>query len=66
MSRLAAFLLVLVEFTSRTGTPIAVNPDAVEAVFPTPGQHAEMRMISGQLVDVSESYAVVVRRLRGS
>jgi hypothetical protein len=66
VSRFTLLLLLLVEFTSRTGSPIAVNPESVEAVFPTAGQHAELRLLSGQLVEVSESYVVVVRRLRGS
>lgn len=59
-------LLLLLEFTSRTGAPIAVNPDAVEAVFERPEHHAEIRLISGTLVEVSESYVDVVRRLRGT
>jgi hypothetical protein len=64
--RLLALLLVaLLEFTSRAGAPIAINPDAVEAVFERPGQHAEIRLLSGAIVEVSESYADTVRRLRG-
>lgn len=59
-------LLLLLEFTSRTGAPIAVNPDAVEAVFDRPVHHAEIRLISGAIVEVRESYEEVVRRLRGS
>jgi uncharacterized protein YlzI (FlbEa/FlbD family) len=62
----ALLLLTLVEFTSVSGSPVSVNPDAVEAVFVRPGQHAEMRLLSGAIVDVSESYGDVVRKLRGS
>jgi len=63
--RSVLFFIVLVEFTSRTGAPIAINPDAVEAVFERPGQHAEIRLLSGAIVEVSESYVDAVRRLRG-
>jgi hypothetical protein len=38
----------------------------VEAVFERPGQHSDVRLISGTLVELANSYADVVRRLRGS
>ncbi len=59
-------LLVLIEFVSRTGSPVAVNPDAVEAVFERPGGHSEIRTLSGALVELSNSYEDVVRKLRGA
>jgi uncharacterized protein YlzI (FlbEa/FlbD family) len=63
---LAALSLVLVQFTSVSGAPVAVNPEAVEAVFVRPGHHSEMRLLSGAIVDVSEDYDDVVRKLRAA
>ena len=64
--RLSLLLLVLIEFVSRSGSPIAVNPDAVEAVFERPGHHSEIRLLSGALVELANSYEDVVRKLRGA
>ena len=63
---LSLLLLVLIEFVSRSGSPIAVNPDAVEAVFERPGHHSEIRLLSGALVELANSYEDVVRKLRGA
>jgi|HubBroStandDraft_2_1064218.scaffolds.fasta_scaffold01263_14 hypothetical protein len=57
-------LLLLLEFTSRAGAPVAINPDAVEAVFERPGHHADIRLLSGALVELANSYADVVSKLR--
>ena len=64
--RLSLLLLVLIEFVSRSGSPIDVNPDAVEAVFERPGHHSEIRLLSGALVELANSYEDVVRKLRGA
>jgi hypothetical protein len=66
IQRLSLLLLVLVEFVARSGAPVAVNPDAVEAVFERPGHHADIRLLSGALVELANSYEDVVRKLRGA